>query len=250
MSDSRCEVHVFGWFKEKDETIMPISTEAAPAVDYISLQGELTALLREHDLDAQAQADWLLVAGNLPGLRGTYNIANRDHNMITTQVDVELRLAADRSIYEHYAGWGDDERQAAGQGLLKFCCGAFHVFLSAYWNHHEPDQVEIESWTINGVTWNAYVSNMINNASTGQTAGTPRSYLPTVQAEICALPLTVEDHWLSFYGANLKGELTMDARLDNEGWPELNQKLAALDWPPAEGFYSTRNFILLRPAKP
>lgn len=77
----------------------------------------------------------------------------------------------------------------------------------------------------------------------------PNDYLSTVQIAISALPLEAEDHWLSFYGANLKGDLTIDARLDNQTWPELNEQLAALDWPPTDGFYSTRNFILLRPAK-
>ncbi len=236
---------MFGWFGKKQNAPVP----SAPEVEHVSIQHELAELMRGHHLDVKTYQEWLMVGDDVPLMRGTYNVASRSDTSVTTQFDVELRLSAERSIYEHYAGWGSDERQAMGQGLFKFCCGAFHVFLSAFWNHHEPDQVEIERWDINGAPWDAYVGNMINNASEGQKAGTPHSYLPNVQAAISSLSLTQEDHWFSFYGCNLKGDLTMDAYWDNEKWPELNQTLGALDWPPAEGFYSTRNFILLRPAK-
>lgn len=137
--------------------------------------GERAALAwrTPHGLNARAFDDWLIVDDELPALRGTYNIANTNSKKITTQVDIELRLSDGRSICEHYAGLGDDERQASGQGLFKFCCGAFHVYLSAYWDHHEADQVEIETWEIDGVRWNAYISNMINQASAGAAAGPP-----------------------------------------------------------------------------
>ena len=239
---------MFGWFKNRKTTPSPgVGPEAK--VEYISLQDDLMALMSGHGLDASTFDDWLIVDNELPALRGTYNIANTDSNKITTQVDIELRLSDGRSICEHYAGLGDDQRQASGQGLFKFCCGAFHVYLSAYWHHHEADQVEIETWEIGGVRWNAYISNMINQASAGAAACIPNDYLSTVQSAISALPLEAEDHWLSFYGANLKGDLTIDARLDNQDWQELSEQLATLDWPPTDGFYSTRNFILLRPAR-
>lgn len=239
---------MFGWFRKKDKTPLP-AAEATPAIEYLSIQEDLAALMRGHGLDVQSHDDWLLVGNDVPLLRGTYNIDNRTGDSITTQIDIELRLSAERSIYEHYAGVDRDERQSMGQGLFKFCCGAFHVFLSAFWNHHEPDQVEIERWTIGGASWDVYIGNMINNATDDQDVSIPRDYLTTAQAAICALSLTPEDHWLSFYAANLKGELTTEARFDNDVWPALGQGIADLRWVPAEGFYSTRNFILLRPAK-
>lgn len=231
---------MFGWFKKK-----AVSPSPAPAE--MSLQEALTDLLRGHHLNAETYEDWVLVDSNLPGLRGSY-IKKEDSRINMLDVAFELRLNSGRSIWERYAGWGESEDQAVGQALFKFCTGAFHVFLSAYWNHHETDQVEIEHWTIQGEPWDAYTGAMIWHASDGQKAGLPTNFMPVVQNTISSTTLPPEDHWLSFYGANNKGELTMEARLDNEIWPELNEKLAKLDWPPAEGFYSQRNFILLRPA--
>ncbi len=118
---------MFGWFRKKDKTPLP-AAEATPAIEYLSIQEDLAALMRGHGLDVQSHDDWLLVGNDVPLLRGTYNIDNRTGDSITTQIDIELRLSAERSIYEHYAGVDRDERQSMGQGLFKFCCGAFHVF--------------------------------------------------------------------------------------------------------------------------
>jgi hypothetical protein len=240
---------MFGWFKKKQETAEVPAPNAAVEIQYVSLQDELATVMRGHGLDANVYQDWLLVANDLPLLRGTYNVDRYYDDQVTVEIDIELRLSADRSIYEHYAGVEADARQAIGQGLFKFCCGTFHVFLSAYWDHHEPDQVDVQRWIIDGTPWDAYIGNMINNTSEGQAADIPRGYLSTAHEAICALTLTPEDHWLSFYAANLKGELTSEARWDNDVWPELGQTIAELGWIPAEGFYSTRNFILLRPVR-
>jgi hypothetical protein len=233
---------VFGWFKKQEATAKPHTDP-----ENKSLQEPLMDLLKGHGLDVTTYDGWLAVNNNLPVLCGSYRVTRLEPTVML-HMDIELRLSAERSIWEQSGNWGATEEKAVGMGLFKFCTGAFHVFLSAYWDHHEPDQVEIEHWTIGGAPWNAYTGAMISNASEGQKAGFPKEYMAAVEEAIGAIPLTPEDHWFSFYGANHKNELTMEARLDNEIWPEFNEKLAELNWPPAEGFYSQRNFILLRPA--
>ncbi len=235
---------MFGWFRKK-APIENISSLAS--AKNINLQDIIDDLLRGHGLSVSSHEGWAIVNNDLPGLRGAYELRPRESGVML-QMDIELRLGSGRSIWEHYAGWGDSEKQAVGEAVYKFCAGAFHVYLSAYWNHHEPDQVEIERWTIGDTQWDAYVGNMIQNASEGQKSGFPRDYMTLVQQAISSETFSREDHWFSFYGANLKGDLTMDSRLDNDSWQAVNEKLASLEWPEATGFYSTRNFILLRPA--
>ncbi len=243
MLESWGEKSVFGWFKKKEAVVAP-----APALQIRMVQAELIDLLRTHGLDVATHEDWTLVDNKLPVLRGGYHVTRNEPASSMIQMDLELRLNAERSIYEHYAGTGETEEQAVAQALFKFCIGAFHVFLSAYWDHHEADQVDLTHWSLQGGQWDVFIGAMFNFASEGQAAGFPKDYISTVQEAISGLVLTPEDHWFSFYGANLKGELTMDAYLDNGAWPELNNRLKQLDWPPANGFYSIRNFILLRPA--
>ena len=238
---------MFGWFKKKQETVS--SPDGPYDTDDIPIQDELARVMRGHGLAVQPHDDWLVVGDDPPLLRGICKIDGREDDGVTTQLDIELRLSAERSIWEHYAGRADNAREAMGQGLFKFGCGTFQVFLSAYWDHHDADQVEVERWTIDGAPWDAYVGNTVNNTSEGQPASTPHDYLTTVQTALTALSLTPEDHWLSFYAANLKGELTTEARFDNDVWTDLGQAIGQLAWTPAEGFYSTRNFILLRPAR-
>lgn len=231
---------MFGWFKKK-------KTES-PAPQTVSLQDILFGLLEAHGLKAEKYQDWVLVDNDLPVLRGTLVPQPPAGNSQTYMLEFELRLGEQRIIIERYAGIGEDENSAIGQGVYKFCAGAFHIFLSAFWDHHEPEQVDIETWTIGGHPWSAYIGSLISNASTGQKAGFPKTYMNEVQAYIQDLELDTQVHWVSIFFANHKGALTCEALFDNDYWPELSQHLVTLDWPHAEGYYSQRLFILLKPA--
>lgn len=234
---------MFGWFKKKQppQTV----TEAQPQSR--SLQAEMSGLLTAHGLNAQTTNGWTYVDGDFP-LLSAYCRPSGSSSANMHQLDFELKLSADRTIVESYAGWGKDENAAIGQGLFKFCSGAFHVFLSAFWNHHEPDQVEIERWTIGGQPWDAYTSALISNMSDGQTAGVPDDYVEILRQAVSVLPLDRRDHWISIYFGLVGGEATIDGRLDNDPSPELTEAVRSMAWPPAEGFYSQRQFILLRPS--
>jgi hypothetical protein len=232
------EGNMFGWFKKKSKTKL-----AEP----FSLQDSLYGLVEAHGLKAEKFHDWVLVNNKLPGLRGNFIPPGSSSGNKAYAVSFELRLSPEQAIIETYAAAGADERSAVGQGLFKFCAGAFHVFLSAFWEHHEPDQVEIEQWIFNRTSWNVYLSNLINNVSDGQKAGLAPDYMKTVQAIVQTLSLDDQIHWISVFFCNFKGELTCETLLDNALWPELSQALLKLEWPVAEGYYSQRQFILLRP---
>ena len=233
---------MFGWFKKK------ASPQVQPAVvEQNLLQYALSEMLVGHGLDVQTHDGWLFPRGELPGLRATHYITtqkNDNHTMM--RLDFELLLDSERIIVESYAGWGDNEKEAMGQGVYKFCTGAFHVFLSAFWEQHEPDQVEIESWTIAGAQWNAFISNLICNSTDGQNAELPAGYMNGVQTAVSDLQLTGNEHWISIYFASLKGEVTCEVRLDNKLDQGLTGNITAMDWPIMNGFYSKRMFIFLR----
>ncbi len=236
---------MFGWFGKKQAIVAPVLEEpAAPR----SLQPELAGLLESHGLKVEMAKDWVYVNDDLPLLRGTAYCMKDVGASAMLQIDYELRLADERTIVESYAGYGADKNAALGQGLFKFCAGAFHVFLSAYWQHHEPEQVEIESWTIDGSPWKAFTSALINNTSEGQTAHIAHDYMERLQAAVSTLSLDQRDHWISVFIYLLRDEMTTEVRVDNAISAELTDTVRGMAWPEAEGYYSQRQFILLRPA--
>ena len=235
---------MFGWFKKKSQdTKAPAS---APAER--SLVEDMHQMLTMHGIDARIENDWTLVNNAFPLLGATRYLNKVEETSAMVHIDFVLQLEDGRRIIESYAGWGDDVRQAEGQGLFKFCVGAMHVFLSAFWNHHEPDQVDIERWSIGETPWDAYLSSIIKHSNLDQKVGSPANYMDDLQQGVSRLSLSDCDHWISVYVGVVKDEVTVDVRLDNEASPDLIKVVRALDWPITEGFYSERQFILLRPA--
>ncbi len=235
---------MFRWFKK---TSMEAESPASAPTER-SLVTDMHDMLTMHGIAARIENGWALVNNDFPLLRATSYVQNVSETSATVSIDFVLRLEDGRSIVESYAGWGEDLRRADAQGLFKFCIGAMHVFLSSFWDHHEPDQVDIERWSIGESFWDVYLSSLINNTSEGQKAGVPTDYMDALQKVISGQALSNCDHWVSVYVALLKTDITVEVRLDNEISPELTEAVRAMDWPAAEGFYSQRQFILLRPA--
>ncbi|WP_443749761.1 DUF6348 family protein [Asticcacaulis solisilvae] len=234
---------MFGWFKKRAQDMT--KTPSVPAER--SLVVDMHQMLTSHGIDARIENDWTLVNNDFPLLGATRYLNKVTETSAMVQIDFALRLEDGRSIVESYAGWGEDIRHAEGQGLFKFCVGAMHVFLSTFWNHHEPDQVDIKRWSTADRRWDAYISSLINNTGEGQKAGRPADYMDRLQDAVSGLALSDCDHWISVYVAMLKNEMTVEIRLDNEISEDLTETVRAMDWPTAEGFYSQRQFILLRP---
>lgn len=233
---------MFGWFK-KNQIETPLV--APPQVS--ALQEGLLGVITGHGLDVHVYHDWCLVDNAMPGLRAIQGPIVPNSAKITNRIDIELRLKADRAIYECYGGVGEDEHAAMGDVLYTFCCGTFHVYLSAFWDHHEPGQVDIETWSIHGQEWIVYVGNAIFKTYNNQAFGLAPDYGETIRRLASGLPLGEDYHWISVYIHALNGQVGADTSLDNQPWPELNESLAHLAWPaPATGFASSRNFILLK----
>jgi len=212
-----------------------------------SLEDDLKGMLTGHGLkDVNSHDGWLRVGDEFPALRADYWIHSQTEDNCTVRVDFKLAVGEDRHIIECYGDFGPDLRQATGKNLYKFCLGALHVFLSAYWDHHEPDQVDEETWHANGQQWTAYLSSMLNYATKGQKAGSPRDYMARLEQAICKLPLSESEYWVSMFFCNIKNEWTIEVKLDNEIHDGLTEIVKQMNWPPAEGMYTQRQFILLK----
>lgn len=211
------------------------------------LQQALEALLKGHGLAAAPYEDWVVVDGRLPGIRATVADPRRQEGRVLLRLDVEVALSADEVILESFVGLGEDESAALGNALQNFCVNSFHVFLAAFWNHVETDQVLVEDWQVGGQAWRAVIGNFGCQSAGGAPVQVPDAVFPTLESHIKALPLAGACHWMRSFHCNIDGEETCtEVLLDNAPWPEAQAAVAALDWPRTDGYYSARNFLVLQ----
>ncbi|MBW8881774.1 MAG: hypothetical protein JF615_10250 [Asticcacaulis sp.] len=105
---------MFGWFgkrtKEKEVPPLTPSTER-------SLVTDMHQMLTIHGLEARIENEWTFANNDFPLLAATRYTNKADETSATVRIDFVLLLKDDRRIVESYAGWGEDVRQAEGQGL-------------------------------------------------------------------------------------------------------------------------------------
>ncbi|ESQ74553.1 DUF6348 family protein [Asticcacaulis sp. AC402] len=215
---------------------------------YAELQPLLVKLVESHGLEAGSYEHWVLPNNAFPALRAFAYEALEKPGFVSRQVDIELKLEDQRCLIDSYAGYGENLQAANAHAVYTFCIGAFHVYLSAFWNCHEPDQVDIATWTANGADWQVYCGNVITKASEGHSSHVAEGYYDAVKAYMTSLRLDSDLHWVSVFVSRLKDELTVQTQVDNVDCPDLDARMAALDWPASDGFYSARNFFLLKKA--
>jgi hypothetical protein len=227
---------MFGWQKGKKSS--------ADGPDYFRLQSVIERLLQSHGLTTATYKEWILASTELPAFRASLAQTGRPE---TTRLVVELRVGAGQTIIESFAGVGQDAASAARDALENFCNGALHVFLAAFWNHIEPDQVLLEHWPINGATWSAHIGNYVCRATKGEDVPVPADAFPVIEALIRELPLTGDLHWVRTFYCHITDEQRIaEALLDNAVWRELQDALLHLPWPPTATYYSARNFLILK----
>ncbi|HLJ90614.1 MAG TPA: DUF6348 family protein [Candidatus Angelobacter sp.] len=214
------------------------------APDYFQLQHVMDNFLRAHGLETSLYKEWVLVDGNLPGIRACLHDSGRQD---TTRLDIELRVSAERTLIECFAGMGKDKREATNDAIDNFCNSSLHVFLAAFWNCLDPDQVTVEKWQINGATWNAYIGDYVRRTTGGEEIPIPDDASLLTEGMIKSLPLEGDLHWVrTFYCSIGDRQKVSEVLLDNEVWTELQDAFLNLEWPPTNKYYSARNFLILK----
>ncbi|KEA39244.1 hypothetical protein CR64_34155, partial [Pseudomonas aeruginosa] len=70
---------------------------------------------------------------------------------------------------------------------------------------------------------------------------------PSIERAIRAEPLDARLHWFRHFFCAFGNQRTVEALFDNQPWEAGMQNLAALDWQDSQGYYSVRNFLMLKP---
>ena len=204
--------------------------------DYIS------ELFQAHDVPFHIENEWIVPYGELPAVRATWFQKEQ-----TGVFEVEVLLEGGRIINECFSGFGVG-KEGIVNGLENFCVNSFHVFLSAFWKKHEPDQVEIENWLVNGESYTAYIGNLGTRATNGVKASIPEGLFESLEKTIKVEALESEVSWFRIFFGSVSGDFTFEALKENEIWENGLSMLRTQRWGKPEGYYSVRNFIVLRKA--
>ena len=199
--------------------------------DYRALQNDLSGLLRAERLAPQTRGDWVLVDDAFPALR-----AHADQG----RLHVELALYDGRIVRESFPDDGGPD-----DGWARFRDGPFRVFLSAFWQRHNPGLVAREVWKRGDGPWLALIGPYLREADAGEAAPVPYPLFGVVQDFVRRQAMEDDLHWLSLHIDVADGEAQVAARFDNAEQPELAEALRALDWPRDGRVHALRNFTLL-----
>ena len=203
----------------------------------------LAKLFEAHGLTVAPHESWVVPNGELPAARLNWHQAPKGK---AGQLDVEVLLANSTLIRESFAGFGDGE-DAFLNGLENFTRNSFHVMLAALWNVVEDEQVAVETWSISGRKWSAYVGNFGTRKSGSTDVSVPDTLFPAIECAIASETLQEESHWFRTFFCNIgPSDRTFEALMDNEEWSAGESALRSIDWPVSDSYYSVRNFLMLR----
>ena len=207
-----------------------------------SLLDHLSKLMQAHGVACQIYGEWVVPNGALPAIRASW-FPRTESGVL----EVEVLLENKSIVNECFAGIGEGGA-AMDDALQNFTANSFHVLLAAFWNRDDPQQVTTEEWTVSGNSFRAYIGNFGTRGSVGIEPTVPSELFPTIRGAIEREPLSQDWHWVRHFFCEVKGERTYEALLDNQPWQTGIEGMRSIAWVKSTGYYSIRNFLVLRPA--
>ncbi|HBO3045649.1 TPA: hypothetical protein L4Q92_004496 [Pseudomonas aeruginosa] len=210
-------------------------------MEAVSVSQHLAALFESHRIDCVVHGEWVAPNGRLPAIRATWYAGEK-----TGRLDVDVLLEDERQLQEAFAGIGSGE-DGLQEALRNFASNSFHVLLSALWGQAEEDQVMVETWEIGERRFEVHIGNLGLRGAEGKAPPLPAGLFPSIERAIRAEPLDARLHWFRHFFCAFGNQRTVEALFDNQPWEAGMQNLAALDWQDSQGYYSVRNFLMLKP---
>ena len=105
------------------------------------------------------------------------------------------------------------------------------MLLSANWGYEALDQVDVETWDINGDQWKAYIGGFSNRASDGVEVLIPDGYFDQIVSAIRECSLDADTHWFRTYFCNIgSSDRIHEALIDNEAWAAGERVMQGVKW--------------------
>lgn len=206
----------------------------------ISITKEISDLFLSHEIPFHAEGEWIVPFSKLPAMRATW--FQREGSGV---LEIEVLLEDERIVNECFAGIGSSI-EGIKDALQNFCVNSFHVFLAAFWELNDSDQVVTETWSFHGKKYTSFIGNFGTRCSAGEKAEIPEGCLESIQTAIQNSPLEFSVSWFRCFFCNFAGERTFEALKNNEVWELGLSALQSLNWKEKESYYSVRSFLIIK----
>jgi hypothetical protein len=207
------------------------------------ISAKLKSIMEAHDLTCTIKDEWVCPNGQLPAICALW-FPREKSGVLSVRVLIKDGIL----LEECFAGIGTGE-DGLHDALKNFMSNSLHVFLAVFWKKNDAEQITTERWEIGGRNFNAYIGNFGTRTMAGcQHVHIPDQLFSTIQSAIVSQSISTDLHWVRMFFSNYNGEPTFEALLDNEEWPAGIECLKLIPWEKANGYYSVRNFLIIRPA--
>lgn len=200
-------------------------------------------LFEQHHIPYTMEQDWLIPYHDFaryPAIRALWFPYE-----VNGCLQIEVFHHDSTLMIECFAGVGVGDA-AIADAMQNFCLNSFHVFAVAFWDLPQDDQVTIEQWEIQGITYQVYLGAMGTRLMSADEFPTlPEHWFNHYSAEIQKESNLDTLAWFRLFVGNNQGKLTIEVLRNNDIWEEAQNAMHQLDWVQTEGYYSIRQFLIL-----
>ncbi|RZG86376.1 hypothetical protein EXE10_07160 [Acinetobacter sp. WCHAc060033] len=201
-------------------------------------------LFEQHNIPYAMEQDWLVPYQDFtqyPAIRALWFPYT-----VNGCLQIEVLHHDSELMIECFAGVGEDN-DAITDALQIFCLNSFHVFAVAFWDLPQGDQVTIEQWEIQGVTYQAYLGAMGTRLmSNDEFPALPENWFDSFSSEIQNESNLDTLAWFRLFIGNNQGDLTVEVLRNNDVCEEMQKVMREFDWITLDGYYSIRHFMILK----
>ncbi len=208
---------------------------------------QLLEIFGQFDLKFEKMEDFYFSENRFPGITGQVFEMERYDDWVVIQVDIHI-LFPNQTIIESFVGQATSVEEAMAEALEQFQVNVLHVLIGAFWEDAKKVEngIGFEQWEINGHRWQAVVGNYGYRGTADIDDVVLDDFFDTIKDTVHTMPLEDDIYAIRSVYTNVGDEReVVEALLNNEEFPELEEAILNLPWKKMEEYYSVRNLILL-----
>ncbi|QHT65566.1 hypothetical protein GXP67_02245 [Rhodocytophaga rosea] len=206
---------------------------------------ELLDLLQQHGIQA-ALVNGQVKVKTHPQLTIDSQVNFQEYPQgVASQLDV-LVETPDQQIVECFGDIGETKQQARQNNIKNFCRNSFHPLIACFFDYPIQD-INVETWQIDSQTYQVYIGNYGTKSNAGVVKGIPDTLFSQLENYIKQIPFNQSYHWIRWYIRYNQGVVDpIEFLIDNQPDEGGSKVIEAIQWPRSDGYYSVRQFILLK----